>query len=136
MTRRRFTTLLVLVAGIAAGIGLDRALLAQPTLTRTVVQRVDDPASAKHELVMAVVDVPPGATAGLHRHPGREIGYILEGSVVIDHEGQAATTKKAGEHFAIGVTAAHNATNKTKTSANLLAIYLVEKGKPLAEPVK
>jgi quercetin dioxygenase-like cupin family protein len=137
MTRSRFTTLLVLLAGIAAGIGLDRALFAQaPALTRNIVQRVDDPASAKHELVMAVVDVPPGATAGMHRHPGREIGYILEGSVVIDHEGQPATTKKAGEHFAIGVTAAHNATNKSKTPAKLLAIYLVEKGKPLAEPVK
>ena len=136
MTRSRFATLLVLVAGIAAGTGLDRALLAQPTITRNIVQRVDDPASSKHELVMAVVDVPPGATAGRHRHPGREIGYILEGSVVIDHDGRPSVTKKAGEHFDIDTTAVHNATNKTKTPAKLMAIYLVEMGKPLAEPAK
>jgi quercetin dioxygenase-like cupin family protein len=137
MTRSRFATLLVLLAGIAAGIGLDRALFAQaPTITRNILQRVDDPASSKHEVVMAVVDVPPGASAGRHRHPGREIGYMLEGSVVIDQEGQPSVTKKAGEHFAIDLTAVHNATNKAKTAAKLVAIYIVEKGKPLAEPVK
>lgn len=137
MTRSRLAVFAVLIAGVAAGIALDRTLLAQaPSLTRTVLQRVDDPASPKHETVMALVDLPPGATAGRHRHPGREIGYILEGSVVLDHEGRPPVTKKAGEHFEIGVSAVHNATNAAKTPAKLLAIYLVEKGKPLAEPAK
>jgi quercetin dioxygenase-like cupin family protein len=137
MMRTRIVTFVTLVAGLAAGIGLDRALVAQQTgLTRTVLQRVDDPASAKHEAVMASVDVQPGASAGAHKHPGVEIGYVLEGSIVIEHAGRPAVTKKAGEYFQIDAAATHNARNTTKTPVKLLAIYLVEKGKPLAEPVK
>jgi quercetin dioxygenase-like cupin family protein len=137
MTRNRIVICAALIVGLAVGIVVDRALLAQQSgLTRTVLQRVDDPASAKHEAVMAAVDVPPGATAGLHRHPGVEIGYVLDGTVVIDHAGRQPVTKKAGEHFQIDAAAAHNATNRGKTPAKILAIYVVEKGKPLAEPVK
>jgi quercetin dioxygenase-like cupin family protein len=137
MTRSRLALSGVLVAGVAAGIGLDRALLAQqPTITRTIVQRLDDPASSKHEVVMAVVDMPPGASAGRHRHHGREIGYILDGSVVFEHEGRPAVTKGAGEHFEIGLAAVHDAKNITAAPAKVLAIYVVEKGKPLADPVK
>lgn len=137
MTRIRIAMFASLVVGLAAGIGLDRALVAQQTgLTRTVLQRVDDPASAKHEAVMASVEVQPGASAGAHKHPGVEIGYVLEGSIVIEHAGRPAVTKKAGEYFQIDAAATHNARNTTKTPVKLLAIYLVEKGKPLAEPVK
>jgi quercetin dioxygenase-like cupin family protein len=138
MTRSRIVLFAVLVAGIAAGIGLDRTLLVaqQSGLTRTVLQRVDDPGSPKHEAVMAAVELQPGASAGAHRHPGVEIGYVLEGSVVIEHAGRPAATKKAGEYFQIDSNAVHNARNVTKTPMKLLAIYMVEKGKPLAEPVK
>ena len=137
MTRNRLAVCAALVAGLAAGAGLDRALLAQPSgITRTVLQRVDDPASAKHEAVMAAVDIQTGANAGRHRHPGVEIGYVLEGTVVIGHAGRQPVTKKAGEHFQIDAAAAHDARNAGKTPAKILAIYVVEKGKPLAEPVK
>jgi quercetin dioxygenase-like cupin family protein len=137
MTRSRIAMFAILVAGVAAGIGVDRARVAQQTgLTRTVLQRVDDPASSKHEAVMASVELQPGASAGAHKHPGVEIGYILDGSVVIEHAGRPAVTKKAGEYFQIDAAATHNARNTTKTPVKLLAIYLVEKGKPLAEPVK
>ena len=139
MTRNRLVSCaaLIALAGLAAGVALDRAVLAQQSgLTRTVLQRVDDPASAKHEAVMAAVDIQPGASAGAHRHPGVEIGYVLEGAVVIEHAGRQAVTKKAGEHFQIDAAATHNARNTGKTPAKILAIYVVEKGKPLAEPVK
>ena len=137
MTRTHLAILCALVAGTVAGIGLDRSLLAQQTgITRTVLQRVDDPASAKHEAVMAVAELQPGASAGRHVHHGVEIGYVLEGTVVFEHAGRPAVMKKAGEHFQNDVTAAHDAKNTGKTPARILAVYIVEKGKPLAEPAK
>jgi quercetin dioxygenase-like cupin family protein len=136
MIRTRLTLLLVLALGVAAGIGVERTLLAQSGITRTVLQRVDDPASAKYEVVMGIATLPPGASAGRHLHHGLEIGYVLEGTVVFDHAGRPSVTKKAGEHFQNDVAAAHDARNDTKTPAKILAVYVVEKGKPLADPAK
>ena len=137
MNPTRLAILGALCAGVVAGIGLDRTLLAQQTgITRTVLQRVDDPGAKTHEAVMAAVDLQPGANAGRHMHHGVEIGYVLEGSVVLEHQGRQPVTKKAGEHFQIDAAAAHDARNPGKTPTKLLVIYVVEKGKPIAEPVK
>jgi quercetin dioxygenase-like cupin family protein len=82
---------------------------------------------------MGIAEIAPGANAGKHRHPGIEIGYVLEGSVVIEHEGQPSVTVKAGDAFRNeGV---HDARNLGSKPVKILAVYLVEKGKPLAEPV-
>jgi quercetin dioxygenase-like cupin family protein len=137
MTRTRVAIVGALVAGGALGVVLDRAVLAQQTgITRTILQRFDDPASSTHEAVMAVAELQPGASAGRHMHHGLEIGYVLDGSVVFEHQGRAPVTKKAGEYFQNDVAAAHDARNTGKTPAKILAIYIVEKGKPLAEPAK
>ena len=135
MNRTRFALFVALLAGAAAGIGLDRTLSAQG-ITRTVLQRFDDPASAKYEVVMGVADLAPGASAGRHIHHGLEIGYVLEGTVTFEHAGRPAVTKKAGEHFQHDANGVHDAKNTSKTPAKLLAIYVVEKGKPLADPAK
>jgi len=131
------TIAVTLGIGAALGVGLDRTLFAQaPGITRTVLQRVDAPSAKNYELVMATAVVAPGGSAGRHIHHGVEIGYVLEGSVVFDHQGRPAVTKKAGEYFENDVEAIHDAKNTGTTPAKLLAVYLVEKGKPLADPAK
>jgi quercetin dioxygenase-like cupin family protein len=128
---------LAVVAGAILGAMLDRAVAAQQTgITRTVLQRVDVPSSATHEAVMATVELQPGASAGRHLHHGVEIGYLVEGTVVFDHQGRPSVTKKSGEVFQNDVAAAHDARNTGKTPAKILAVYVVEKGNPLAEPAK
>ena len=137
MNLTRFAIFAALLVGAFGGVVLDRTLFAeQATITRTVLQRVDDPGAKTHEAVMAAVDFPAGASAGRHLHHGIEIGYVLDGSVVVDHQGRQPVTKKAGEYFQIDAAAAHDAKNAGQTPAKLLVVYLVEKGKPLAEPVK
>ena len=117
------------------GITLGRGALAQPSgVSRNIVLRTDEPGSTTHEAVMAVVELAPGASSGMHRHPGIEIGYVLDGSVVLEHEGHPAAALKAGESFRND--GPHNARNPGDKPARILAVYLVEKGKPLAEPVK
>ena len=60
---------------------------------------------------------------------------MLEGGEV---GGQGATAKvvKAGEAFIIPAGKPHNATNAGPGTASLVITYVVEKGKPLATPVK
>lgn len=134
-TLRIVAVLALLLCGAAIGAGVDRLAFAQqPGIKRTILLRTDEPGAPTYEAVMGVAEIAPGAMAGKHRHPGIEIGYILEGSVTLEHEGEPARALKAGDSFknAPGV---HNAKNTGTTPVKILAVYLVEKGKPLAEPV-
>jgi quercetin dioxygenase-like cupin family protein len=67
-------------------------------------------------------------------HSGDEVGYILEGTVVIAQDGKPDVTLGPGKSFHIPAGTVHNATNSGSTGARVLATYLVEKGKPLATP--
>ena len=106
-----------------------------PTFKRTVLQTAELTVAGR-EAVTAKAELPVGVAAGRHTHPGEEIGYVLEGSVSIEIEGQPAKTLKAGEAFLIPAGKIHNATNTAKTQTTIVSTYIVEKGKPLATPAK
>jgi quercetin dioxygenase-like cupin family protein len=117
-----------------AAFALTGALAAQqPAFKRTVLQQ-SDISVAGHEVVSAVADFEPRATPGRHTHFGEEIGYILEGTFLIEQEGKAPVTLKAGGSFLIPAGTIHNATNTGTGPGKILATYVVEKGKPLATP--
>jgi quercetin dioxygenase-like cupin family protein len=119
-----------------AGIMLTAALAAQqPTFKRTVLQQADLSAPGR-EVVQAVADFDAGATPGPHTHPGEEIGYVLDGTFLVEQNGKAPVTLTAGGSFLIPAGTVHNATNKGAGKGRILATYIVEKGKPLATPVK
>jgi len=125
----------VMLACVGVGIAVDRVAFAQqPGIKRTILLRADDPGSANYEAVMAIAEIAPGAMSGRHRHPGIEVAYILDGSVIIERDGQAPVTVNAGETIK-NEAAVHNARNPGTKPVKILAVYLVEKGKPMAEPV-
>jgi len=133
--QRVFVLVVSLVGAAAIGAGVDRLALAQqPGIKRTILLRTDDPGSPTYEAVLGLAEIAPGAMAGRHRHPGIEIGYVLEGSVTLEHEGRPAKALKTGDSFK-NEPGVHNARNTGTTPVKILAVYLVEKGKPLAEPV-
>jgi len=105
----------------------------QPTFKRTVLQQADISVPGR-EAVTAVAEFQPGAAAGRHTHPGEEIGYVLEGQLLLEQDGKAAVTLRAGQTFLIPPGTVHNATNSGSGTARVVATYLVEKGKPLATP--
>ena len=110
------------------------ALFSQnPGVQRTVVQRQDVSVPGR-EAVIARVELAPQARAGRHTHPGEEISYVMEGEAEILIEGQPARKVKAGEGFVIPAGARHDAHNIGSTPVKLAAVYVVEKGKPLATP--
>jgi quercetin dioxygenase-like cupin family protein len=123
------TVIALTLAGIVAGISAQ-----QPGFKRTVVQQKDISVPGR-EAVTAVGEFQPGASPGRHTHPGEEIGYVLEGSLLLEEDGKPAVTINAGQAFLIPPGTIHNATNKGPGTARILATYIVEKGKPVATPV-
>jgi quercetin dioxygenase-like cupin family protein len=110
------------------------ALLAQtPGLQRTVVQRADVSVPGR-EAVIVRVELAPGAKTGRHTHPGEEISYIMEGEGELLIEGQPMRTFKTGDGFVVPAGLKHEAHNTGTQPLKLAAVYLVEKGKPLATP--
>ncbi len=125
----------VLLGGVI-GVGVDRAVLAQQSaIKRTPLVTVDLPGTTGYEAVMGIAEIPPGGSSGRHFHHGTEIGYVLDGGLVIEHQGRPVQTVKPGEPFKIDPKAAHEA-KPSGGAARILTVHMVEKGKPLAEPVK
>ena len=122
-------TALVIVCGVSAGLFAQ-----QPGFKRTVLQQ-QKLSVAGREAVTAIAEFQPGGTVGAHTHPGEEIGYILEGSILLEQDGKPPVTLTAGQTFFIPNGQVHNATNKGSSTARVLANYVVESGKPVATPV-
>jgi quercetin dioxygenase-like cupin family protein len=119
---------LMLVAALGA------VVAQQPTVTRTVLQQMDISIPGR-EAVTARAEIPMGGSTGRHTHPGEEIGYLLEGTITLEIEGQQARQLKAGEVFLIPAGAVHNAA-ASGGRAIVIANYIVQKGQPLASPAK
>jgi quercetin dioxygenase-like cupin family protein len=107
----------------------------QPAFKRTVLQQADISVPGR-EVVSAVAEFEPRATPGMHTHFGEEIGYVIEGTFLIEQAGRPSVTLQAGGSFLIPAGMVHNATNTGAGKGRILATYIVEKGKPLATPAK
>jgi quercetin dioxygenase-like cupin family protein len=107
----------------------------QPSFKRTVLQQADLSVPGR-EVISAVAEFEPRATPGRHTHFGEEIGYVLEGTFLVEQDGKPPVTLKAGGTFLIPAGTVHNATNTGTGAGKILATYVVEKGKPLATPAK
>lgn len=138
-SNRRAVVLAIALVAIGIGIGVAVARVAfaqQPSngIKRTILQRTDEPGASNYEAVMAIAEIAPGASSGRHRHPGIELAYVLDGALVVERDGQAPYTAKAGDAIK-NEAQVHNAKNTGTKPVKILAVYLVEKGKPMAEPV-
>ena len=117
---------------VAAAVTSVLAQQAAPAFKRTVLQQADISVPGR-EAVTALVEFQPGGASGRHSHPGEEIGYILDGTFVIEQDGKPPVTLKTGGTFLIPSGGIHNAINMG-AGGRILASYVVEKGKPMATP--
>ena len=140
MSTRRSTIVVAVVAAAAGSLltaALDRTAFAQQEgMKRTILRRAADPGNQKYEIVLGISELAPGVSSGKHRHPGVEVGYLLEGTLTVEYEGGKSTTFKAGDSLGNDNNAVHNARNPGKTTAKSVVVWVVEKDKPIAEPVK
>jgi quercetin dioxygenase-like cupin family protein len=107
------------------------AALAQG-IKRTPLQMIDFPQG--YTTVTAIAEIPAGGSAGRHTHPGVETGYVIEGEGELIIEGQPSKVLKPGDSWAIPAGAIHDAKVSGDKPLKIMAIYIVEKDKPLATP--
>ena len=120
---------------VGGGLALPVADAQQAGIKRTDLQRHDLSAPGR-EAVQVRVDIGPGAAFGRHRHPGEEIIYVIEGSLVYELDGRPPVMLQAGDVLFVPAGTIHAAKNVGTVNAAELATYVVEKGKPLLELVE
>jgi quercetin dioxygenase-like cupin family protein len=86
--------------------------------------------------VQALAEFVPGGSAGKHTHPGEELSYVVEGTLLLEVDGQPPRTLNAGDAFFVEAGKVHDGKNIGSGPAKVLATYIVEKGKPVASPAK
>jgi quercetin dioxygenase-like cupin family protein len=119
---------LSVIAFICAG----AALAQQAAIKRTPLQKVEFPDG--YATVSGIAEIAQGGAAGRHTHPGIETGYILEGEADLLIDGQPAKHLKAGDSYQIPAGAIHDAKVSGDKPLKVLAVYVVDKTKPLATP--
>ncbi|ONI92770.1 cupin [Saccharothrix sp. ALI-22-I] len=106
----------------------------------TVVQEAKPPfiPPGAHAMTV-VVEYPPGDPGTLpHRHPGPAFGYVLEGEMVFELEGEPARVVRAGEAFwEPGGDVIHyqDGNNRDDIPVRFTVTMLCEPGKPMIDLV-
>ena len=116
---------------VVAALACSGAAFAQG-IKRTPLQKIDFPAG--YTTVTAIAEIPAGGSAGRHTHPGVETGYVIEGEGDLIIDGQPTKHLKPGDSWAIPAGAIHDAKVSGDKPLKIMAIYIVEKDKPLATP--
>ena len=69
------------------------------SIKRTVLQAVPIPQLPGWESRLLLLEYPPGVAAPLHTHPVLATGYVIEGDVVSQWEGEEVERYTSGDTF-------------------------------------
>ena len=102
---------------------------------RTVLKR-SDLTGTNMEIIVAVLEVPPGVNIAKHSHPGEEAVYVLEGATLQFPDGREVS-RPAGE-AGVNVRDIPHAGYKVvgDKPLKLLTVHIVDKGKPMTVPAQ
>ncbi len=123
---------LALIVPVLAPLSAQQAPIQPSPVKRTILQRSDVPGT-NLEMIYAAVEIAPGFKAGRHFDPGVVMAQVTEGEFWFAPDGQPEKVYKAGESLTVPDRAIHNE-GATDKGVKLSAVYVLEKGKPLASP--
>lgn len=86
------------------------------------------------QAAMTIVEIPAGVSEIRHTHPGPLAVYVLEGTLILEHEGRPNATVQTGEAVLIEAGKIHRGINNGTVTAKLVATLISEKGKPASSP--
>jgi hypothetical protein len=126
-------TLTVAAATLATAFAVTAASAQE--IKRTEIKRADL-TGTNMEVVMTVLEAPPGAVLPRHFHYGEEAFYVLEGAMT-EIPGQPPALRPTGTG-GINVREVPHAGYKVvgDKPLKLLTVHIVDKGKPIAVEVK
>jgi quercetin dioxygenase-like cupin family protein len=107
-------------------------------IKRTELTRYDLPGVQGKEVVVYVADLAPGANGGRHHHPGEEIAYVVQGTIVIKPDNGPPVMLRQGEMIHNPASQVHNVWNASAVAPAKVYVVMVgaDKGQPLAIPDK
>ena len=110
------------------------ALAQDQPIKRTELLRFDMPGVPGKEVVFFVADFAPGAVSARHHHPGEEVIYQLEGTLVVKPDNGNTITLHKGQIDRNPAGRVHEARNgsATEPARQLVVLVGAEKGQPLA----
>lgn len=128
-----------LLVGIVLAMGVTLIVLGGPGVSAqdplksgTILQRLELTSAKGMEAILVLRELPAGGESGKHTQSGQEIVYIQEGSVILEVQGKAPVTVKAGEAFQTGAGEVHNVKNASANApGKALAFYIAKKGTSL-----
>jgi quercetin dioxygenase-like cupin family protein len=118
------------VAAIACA---GAALTPQGGIKRTELQKVEFPDG--YNTITDLAEIQPGGSAGRHTDPGIETGYVLEGEADLIMDGKPDQHLKAGDSYLIPAGVVHDPKAHGDKPLKVLAVFVVDKTRPLATPV-
>ncbi len=122
----------VIAAAMALTAGAQEA--AKQPVQRAILERHDRAGVPGKEVVLGTATLAPGAEIGFHTHSGDEAGYVVKGTLIWRVRGQPDKTLEAGDSFFNPRGSVHSVVGGAG-GATAFSTWIVDKGKPLAEPV-
>ena len=125
-----------LVALVLLGLMTGTAMAQEAKVTSLMTK--DLPESPGKEMLMIMVEHPPGGSNPAHRHNAHAMLYVLEGSVVMQVKGGKQVTLTPGQAFYEGPDDVHVVDrNASRTKpAKFVVVLIKDKGAPALVPVK
>jgi quercetin dioxygenase-like cupin family protein len=131
LTRRRVVTIATLMAAspAIAVLGQTSPDAGDPEGRRVVAESRFEVANAplQAELVLLVVDFPPGAWTSWHTHGGQAINLVVEGEITLRHAGMEQP-HRAGQSWTDSTGHVHAAGNTGPGKARLVTSFLLPQG--------
>lgn len=93
---------------------------------------IEYPETNHPEVRTILVEIPPGAQTGWHKHPMPCYAYMLSGTIAVEMENGKTITYKAGQAFAEMVNTMHNGKNLGKVPVKILMVVTGERGVPVS----
>lgn len=123
----------LIVAAVFVVLTLSAAVADEPR--RTIMKRADLTGTAM-EIIVSVLEVPPGVSIAKHTHPGEEAVYVLEGATLQYPDGREVS-RPAGQ-AGVNVRDIPHAGYKVvgDKPLKLLTVHIVDKGKPMTVPAQ
>jgi len=138
MLRNRFcsaslasTVLAIVLAGFISATAYAQA----PGITAKPLLRTTLSGDDTKETVMLAVEFAPGSTTGLHTHPGDEYTVVIQGTLELSAEGRETRRVSAGDVYHNPRGLVHEGRNVGDTPARVTITFVVDKGKPITQPV-
>lgn len=154
LPRRLLKSVGIALAGMVIGAGLiaghelsvfraagareaDARLLTLIASGETVMgEKITYPAGAPAKITAVILTLQPGEDTGLHTHGVPVFGYVLDGELTVDYEGQGSRIYKAGDALLEAMAVAHNGRNSSNVPMRILAVFMAAEGRAVTDRVQ